>query len=149
MVNIKIRASRIEDIDELKALMRSLTEYFKRPFYEKQWIMDIKYKFESAPESIIVAEDTENNELVGMILVDIGRDPYSGAIIAQLNNFIVKKEWRGKGIGSKLIQRAIELCRDKKVKEIHTNARKEIDELLLLFEKFDFVESHVVMKLEL
>lgn len=149
MTQIQIRTSRLEDIDSLKDLMRTLTELFKRPFYEKQWTMDIKYKFESAPNTIIVAEDSKRSEILGMILVDIGRDPYSGAIIAQLNNFIVKEKWRGQGIGSKLLQRAIDVCQDKKVQEIQTNSRKELDEIMILLDKFGFDESHVVMKLGL
>ena len=146
MPDVLIRAAKIEDIDDLKDLMRSLTDFFKRPFFEKQWVMDLQYKFEVSPETILIAEELENHTLLGMILVDIGRDPYSGAIIAQLNNFIVNKEWRSQGVGSKLIQRAIEICSDKKVTEIQTNARKELEDLILLLEKFDFEESHVVMK---
>ena len=144
---VTIRQAKIDDIDQLKTLMKVLCERFKVVFYEKPWELDLKYKIESSANSVIVAVD--DGDIVGMVLVDIGRDPYSGAIIGQIYNFIIETEYRTKGIGSKLIEAALDYCKTKKVTLVRVNARREVKEAIKLYEKFGFVESFLVMEQEL
>ncbi|MHA1386737.1 MAG: GNAT family N-acetyltransferase [Candidatus Helarchaeota archaeon] len=144
---ITIRRAKLDDIDQLSTLMKTLCEHFKVVFYEKPWKLDLKYKLESAPDSVIVAID--DNNLVGMILIDIGRDPYSGQIIAQIYNFIIDPQHRTKGIGSKLIESALDYCRAKKASVVRVNARRQVKEAIKLFEKWGFSEGFIVMEQEL
>ena len=139
----------MEDIDQLTPLMKVLCERFKVIFYERPWELDIKFKIESSPRSVIVAEDEDRNDLIGMVLVDIGRDPYSGAIIGQIYNFIIEDEYREKGIGSKLIEGALDFCRTNKVSIVRVNARREVTPAIKLYEKFGFTERFIVMEREL
>jgi len=140
---VNIRNGRMEDIFDLKRLMRQLCKTYHRTFYEDPWTLDLKYKFESNPDGIFIAEDEE--EIIGMILVDIGRDPYSGALLAQLNNFVVEDKVRHEGIGSALLEAAIDFCDAQKVSRIQINARRENEILLKLFEKHGFSEAFLVM----
>ncbi|MHA1784456.1 MAG: GNAT family N-acetyltransferase [Candidatus Helarchaeota archaeon] len=143
---VTVRNGRLEDIFALKKLMKQLCKTYNRTFYEEPWELDLKYKFEANPDGIFVAE--YDNEIVGMILVDIGRDPYSGALLAQLQNFVVDNRTRHGGIGSALLDAAIEFCDDKKVSSIQINARRQNKNLINLFEKFGFKELFIVMERE-
>ena len=143
---VTVRNGRLEDIFALKKLMKQLCKTYNRTFYEEPWELDLKYKFEANPDGIFVAE--YDNEIVGMILVDIGRDPYSGALLAQLQNFVVDNRTRHGGIGSALLDTAIEFCDDKKVSSIQINARRQNKNLINLFEKFGFKELFIVMERE-
>ncbi|MFX0138112.1 MAG: GNAT family N-acetyltransferase, partial [Candidatus Hodarchaeota archaeon] len=109
--------------------------------------LDLKYKLESTPDSVIIADD--NGDIIGMVLVDIGRDPYSGQILGQIYNFIIESEYRTKGIGSKLIESALDFCRKKKVSLVRVNARRDVKAAVKLYEKFGFSESFIVMEQEL
>ncbi|MFX1451235.1 MAG: GNAT family N-acetyltransferase [Promethearchaeota archaeon] len=144
---ISIRKAKLDDMDQLSKLMKGLCERFKVTFYEKPWKLDLKYKLESAPDSVIVADDSE--EIIGMVLVDIGRDPYSGQILGQIYNFIIESDYRTKGIGSKLIEKALDYCRKKKVSLVRVNARRDVKAAIKLYEKFGFSESFIVMEQEL
>lgn len=140
---VNIRNGRMEDIFDLKRLMRQLCKAYNRTFYEDPWTLDLQYKFESNPKGIFVAE--HSGDIIGMILVDIGRDPYSGALLAQLNNFVVDDKVRHEGIGSALLEAAIDFCDTQKVSRIQINARRENEILLKLFEKHGFSEAFLVM----
>ncbi|MHA1380334.1 MAG: GNAT family N-acetyltransferase [Candidatus Helarchaeota archaeon] len=147
---ITIRKAKIDDIDQLIPLMKVLCEHFNVVFYEKPWKMDLKFKLESSPDSVIVAVDLEFEEkIVGMVLIDIGRDPYSSQIIAQIYNFIIDPEYRTKGIGSKLIDSALEYCKAKKASVVRVNARRQVKEAIKLFQKKGFSEGFIVMEQEL
>ncbi|NHI92384.1 MAG: GNAT family N-acetyltransferase [Candidatus Lokiarchaeota archaeon] len=144
---VNVRNGRMEDIFQLKKLMRQLCKRYDRTFYEESWVLDLKYKFETNPKGIFVAEE-ENGDIIGMILVDVGRDPYSGAQLAQLQNFVVDEKVRHEGIGSALLDAAIEFCDDYKISSIQINARRQNENLIKLFEKFGFKEIFFVMERE-
>lgn len=137
----------MDDLDQLSSLMKVLCEHFKVVFYQKPWKLDLKFKLESSPDSVIVAVD--NNRIVGMILIDIGRDPYSSQIIAQIYNFIIDPGYRTKGIGSKLIDSALEYCKVKNASVVRVNARRQVMEAIKLFQKKGFSEGFIVMEQEL
>ncbi len=147
--SIAIRKSLIDDLDELEQLMRSLTEMFHKTFFRDQWRMDMKYKYEVG--GIFVAEDTTeaDKKLVGMILVDVGRDWRSNQIVGKIINFIVDPNYQGKGVGSKLLDVALEFSSDKKATAVRINARRELKNPLQLFKKFGFEEIYLVMEREL
>lgn len=91
---VTIRIAKLDDIDQLRSLMKDLCERFNVVFYETPWELDLKFKIESAPESVIIAVD--NGVIVGMVLVDIGRDPYSGQALGHIYNFVIETEYRTK-----------------------------------------------------
>ncbi|MHA1266189.1 MAG: GNAT family N-acetyltransferase [Candidatus Helarchaeota archaeon] len=145
--SIIIRDSTIEDLDSLENLMKRLTEMFHQTFFREQWRMDMKYKYDVG--GIFVAEDPVEKKIVGMILVDVGRDWRSNKVVGKIINFIVDPTYQGKGIGSRLLERAIEFSSEKKAKVVRINARRELKETLRLFTKFGFEEIYMVMEREL
>ncbi|MFX1296325.1 MAG: GNAT family N-acetyltransferase [Promethearchaeota archaeon] len=146
--SINIKASTIDDLDELEGLMKKLTEMFHQPFFKEQWRMDMKYKYDIG--GIFVAKDeTENNKIVGMILVDVGRDLRSGKMVGKIINFIVELTYRNKGIGTRLLEKALDFSAEKKAVSVKINARRELKNTVELFKKFGFEEIYMVMEREL
>jgi ribosomal protein S18 acetylase RimI-like enzyme len=148
--SIVIRKSSLEDLDALELLMKSLTEMFHKTFFKDQWRMDMKYKYEVG--GIFVAEDIteeENKKIVGMILVDVGRDWRSNQVIGKIINFIVDPAYQGKGVGSRLLEKALDFSTTKKATAVRINARRELKNPLELFKKFGFDEIYMVMERDL
>ncbi|MHA1230168.1 MAG: GNAT family N-acetyltransferase [Candidatus Helarchaeota archaeon] len=146
---IKIKAAKEENLADLKELMKILCDTFGKIFYEKPWTMDMKYRLETNPASVIIAFDSELEKVVGMLIADSGRDWYSGAILGQIINFIVHPDYRGLQIGTQLVERAIEYLKSKNCQVIRTNCRTELPNVMRLFEKFGFKEAYTVLEKDL
>ena len=145
--SIIIRESTIEDLDALENLMKILTEAFHQTFFKDRWRLDMQYKYDVG--GIFVAEDTTENIIVGMILVDVGRDWRSDQTVGKIMNFIVDPKYQGKGVGSRLLDAAIEFSASRKATIIQVNARRELKNTLQLFKKFGFEEAYMVMEREI
>ena len=143
---IIIRESTVEDLDELERLMKTLTKMFRQTFFKDQWRMDMKYKYDVG--GIFVAEDTTDNSICGMVLVDVGRDLRSGKMVGKIINFIVDDKYRGKGVGSRLLEKAIDFSAERKATSVKVNARRELASTVQLFKKFGFDEAYMVMERE-
>jgi len=74
-----------------------------------------------------VAVKTQNN-IIGFVALHIHTP-----ILSEIRSLVVKKEFRGKGLGKQLIQKAINEAKDLQLKEILVLTYQEI-----LFKKFDF-----------
>ncbi|MHA1426835.1 MAG: GNAT family N-acetyltransferase [Candidatus Helarchaeota archaeon] len=142
--NIIVRESTIEDLDELERLMKELTKTFRQKFFRDQWRLDMEYKYDVG--GIFVAEDNEKDKIVGMILVDVGRDLRTSKIVGKIINFIVDPEYRGNGIGSKLLEMALEFSAERKAASVKINARRELKNTVEMFKKFGFEEVYMVME---
>lgn len=145
--SVIVRKSTLDDLDDLEELMKNLTEMFHQQFFKDQWRMDMKYKYEVG--GIFVAEDTIENKICGMILVEVGRDLRSGRMVGKVLNFVVDPTFRGKGIGSKLLEQALDYSARKKAVSVKINARRELSSTVELFKKFGFEEVYMVMEREL
>ncbi|MHA1311615.1 MAG: GNAT family N-acetyltransferase [Candidatus Helarchaeota archaeon] len=147
--NIKIKAAKIDDLQDLSELMRILCQTFGSPFYEKPWLMDMKYRLETNPASVIIAIEVENKKIIGMLIADSGRDWYSGAILGQIINFIIHPDYRGLKIGTLMVERALDYLKSKNCRYVRTNCRSELPNVVKLFNKFGFKEVYSVLEREL
>ena len=57
-----------------------------------------------------IAAETSDGTLVG-----VGRVLDDGGLYASVWDLIVHPEWRGKGIGTSLVERALEECQDRRL----------------------------------
>ena len=145
--SIVIRESTVEDLDALENLMKTLTETFHQTFFKDRWRLDMEYKYDVG--GVFVAVDTTENTIVGMILVDIGRDWRTDKLVGKIMNFIVDPQYQGKGVGSRLLDAAIEFSAGRKATMILVNARRELNNTIQLFKKFGFEEVYLVMEREI
>lgn len=72
-----------------------------------------------------------------------------GMTRGQIESVRVMKRLRGKGVGRKLIEHAIELCRAKHCGLVQLTSDKSRNDALAFYQKLGFVASHEGMKLVL
>ena len=71
--------------------------------------VDVKGMIDSSANYLFVARGLDNKEIVGMLTMIAFRIPFAKKGL--LEDFVVDKEYRGKGIGTKLITAAIKKAR--------------------------------------
>lgn len=113
---ISIRAFTPKDVDYIVDRHRVLyeAEYgFTSEFgdYVEEYVKKFMESFDASKETIWIAE--ENGAAVGVIAIVKVDDN-----IAQLRWFLIEPELRGRGLGHKLMDTAIDFCRDKGYKHI-------------------------------
>jgi len=78
---------------------------------------------------------TKNGEIVGSIVIDGVKRETEGA---HLRWFIVAPQYQGQGIGNKLLQKAVEFCKEKRFKRVYLCTITGLDRARHLYEKFGF-----------
>ena len=131
---LRIRNCQPEDIGYMACLHAAvyIKEYGLDPIFEKTTLPGLLDFLESKRAgNIWVAES--GNRIVGFIGI-IGRDSET----AQLRWFLVDPEFRGMGLGKKLMETGLAYCRDLKYQKVFLWTVKDLDAARHLYEKFDF-----------
>lgn len=113
-------------LDDLELMKDTLYSDF-----DNFWSYNIlKQELENEKTTYVVAK--ENNKIVG----------FAGMLIcideATLNNIVVKKSCRGRGIGGELLEALIELCADLNMKTFTLEVNTLNTPAIKLYEKFGF-----------
>ena len=110
-------------------------EYNLEPVFEK-YVLAGLLKFLENPASgeLWMAESTGKS--VGFIAI-IGIDEKT----AQLRWFLIEPEFRGKGLGHRLMAEAIGYCRRKKFAKVFLSTFKGLDAARHLYSRFGFVQT--------
>lgn len=96
---------------------------------------------------MLVAED-ETGQVVGtMQLTFIQYLTYRGGLRAQAEAVFVREDFRGKGVGSKLMKYAIDQSKLRGAHLIQLTTDKQRPEAVKFYEKLGFKASHEGMKL--
>lgn len=113
-------------LDDLKLMENTLYSDF-----DNFWSYNIlKQELENENTTYIVAK--ENNEVVGFAGMSVCLDE------ATLNNIVVKKSCRGRGIGGELLESLIELCSDLNMKTFTLEVDVSNEPAINLYKKFGF-----------
>jgi ribosomal protein S18 acetylase RimI-like enzyme len=96
-------------------------------------IDDIQLAYLSTPGSHFWVAETEDGQVVGMIGVQ-----QHDAGVGEIRRLRVAISHRRRGIGSMLLQRALEFCRDHGLLKVTLDTYIEREPALKLFEKFNF-----------
>ena len=120
---MEITEMTLEDLEAMKDTLYSDFDNF--------WSYNVlKQELENENTTYIVAK--ENNEVVGFAGLSICFDE------ATLNNIVVKKSCRGRGIGGELLESLIELCTDLNAKSFTLEVNVNNTPAINLYEKFGF-----------
>lgn len=99
--------------------------------FDNFWSYNVlKQELENEKTKYIIAK--ENNEVVGFAGILVVLDE------ATLNNIVVKKSYRCRGIGGELLETLIDLCADLKLKSFTLEVNVENIPAIKLYEKFGF-----------
>lgn len=113
----------LDDLEQMKDTLYSDFDNF--------WSYNIlKQELENKNTTYIVAK--ENNEIVGFAGISTCLDE------ATLNNIVVKKSCRGRGIGGELLESLIDLCGDLHMRTFTLEVDTENAPAIHLYEKFGF-----------
>ena len=123
MGNYEIRLARIEDVERIQQLSQELIEYevknSDKPYlYNLNWALSQdgydNYKANVEHDWIYVV--CIEGIIVGYMTCWINRRrPWDGYNIMEVGNLYIQKEYRGQGIGTELINKAKDLCKQKNI----------------------------------
>ena len=122
-MDFKISKMSIEDLKNIKNILYSDFDNFWSYNVLKQELVNDKTKY-------IIAK--EKNEVVGFAGISVIFDE------ATLNNIVVKKSCRGRGIGGELLESLIDLCGDLHMRTFTLEVDTENAPAIHLYEKFGF-----------
>ena len=113
----------LADLEQMKNTLYSDFDNF--------WSYNVlKQELENKNTTYIVAK--ENDEVVGFAGISTCLDE------ATLNNIVVKKSHRNRGIGGELLEALIELCSELRMKTFTLEVDTENEPAIHLYEKFGF-----------
>lgn len=126
MEKINIREMTIDDLNNIKDVLLSDFDEF--------WTYDIlKEELNSNNSKYIVAE-TSNNTIVGFAGIKTILDE------AELMNIVTKKNMRGKGIASCILNAIISTCKNNNIKLLNLEVNSQNTIAINLYKKYNFNE---------
>ena len=132
--NVRIRFATSKDIAEVISInFKTLPEHYSNSFF-MELLLD-------SPETFVVAEN--NNKIIGYIMCRI---EYGFSILKKMSlarkghvvSYAVLEEYRGKGIGKKLVVQSIEGMKIKKCNESYLEVRTDNIPAIKLYENLGF-----------
>ena len=113
------------NLEEILEIERNAFE--KKEVFPKEYLLEI---FKKWPEGFLVAKI--NKEIIGYTIGQ--KNENSGLIIS----IAVKKEWRRKGIGRKLIEKLLENFKKEGIRNIFLHVREENKEAINFYQALGF-----------
>ncbi|NNE29608.1 MAG: GNAT family N-acetyltransferase [Saprospiraceae bacterium] len=110
-MSFSIRKGEYKDLSSALALVRELAVYEREPEAVTASLQDYQEAYQEGIFEILVAE-TEN-QVIGLMLFYMTFSTWRGKML-YLEDFIVTEHWRGKGVGSALYHRFMEICKEKR-----------------------------------
>jgi [ribosomal protein S18]-alanine N-acetyltransferase len=134
-----IRPARLEDTRAMAQLMADVAE--ERDKIGTEPPVDVEERaarFGATIAETVVAD--AGGRIVGMIHVEVSRFGYG------VLGMLVDAGWRGRGVGSALVQAAIDLSRERGLHKLCLDVWPANTAALALYRKFGFVEEGLLVK---
>ena len=150
---MKIRKAQKDDVPEIVNLLASdklgkLRENYQEPLPVKYYQAFENIDGDVNQELIVI--ENEKNSIIGTLqLTFVQYLTYQGGMRAQIEAVRIREDYRGKGIGEKLLNWAIERSKEKDVHLVQLTTDKKRQKALLFYEKLGFKASHEGMKLHI
>ena len=150
---MKIRKAKKDDVPEIVRMLANdklgkLREDYKEPIPEKYYQAFENIDIDINQELIVI--ENEENAIIGTLqLTFVQYLTYQGGMRAQIEAVRISEEYRGKGIGEKLLNWAINRSKEKGVHLVQLTTDKKRQEALSFYEKLGFNASHEGMKLHI
>ena len=150
MKNIKVEIASPDQIEDLQKLTKLLVEGLGQEFDPKRFDWGIRRRLFDPLQrhGILIAIDEDDNSVVGMIVAELRIDPL-GSSEGYIKQFFLKKEYRSKGTGRQLLEKALEHLKRIKVEKVKVNIKEEAHEASNLYGKMNFKKAYEVLELDL
>lgn len=120
-----------EVADAVRNLAQQLDENFQ-PLTDD----DLKFMISSSNTHLYIARLKKKNKIIGMITLVVYRIPYK--MKAQLEDIVVDKTMRGKGVGTVLVQFAIDKAKEFGAKSLNLTSNPKREAANKLYENLGF-----------
>ncbi|MCK4286243.1 MAG: GNAT family N-acetyltransferase [Candidatus Lokiarchaeota archaeon] len=150
MSNIKVEIAQPDQIEELRSLTKFLVEELGQVFDPQRFDWGIRRRIFDPLQrhGILIAIDEDDNSVVGMIVAELRIDPF-GSSEGYIKQFFLKEEYRRKGTGRDLLEKAMDHLRRIKVEKVKVNIKEKALEASILYEKMNFKKVYEVLELDL
>ncbi|MFX1408810.1 MAG: GNAT family N-acetyltransferase [Promethearchaeota archaeon] len=150
MADIKVEIASPAQIEDLRDLTKHLVEELGEKFDPKRFDWGIRRRLYDPLQrhGILIAIDEEENKVAGMIIAELRIDPF-GTSEGYIKQFFLKEDYRGKGYGRKLLEKALEHLKKIKVEKVKVNIREEAKKASDLYKSMDFKKVFEVLELNL
>ena len=149
---MEFRNAKKQDIEEIVALLANdklgqLREEYQIPL--PQCYYDAFSAIQENPSiELIVVE--EEKQIIGTLhLTFMQHLTYKGGLRAQIEAVRIKENQRGKGMGEKMLQWAIQRAKQRGAHLVQLTTDKQRPEALNFYKKLGFVDSHEGLKMKL
>ena len=107
--NFKVIVANPEHIEDLRELTKQLVEGLGQKFDPKRFDWGIRRRLFDPLQrhGILIAIDESSDKIMGMIIAELRIDPF-GLSEGYIKQFFLKDEYRGKGYGQILLQKALD-----------------------------------------
>jgi ribosomal protein S18 acetylase RimI-like enzyme len=148
--NIKVLVASPENIDDLRDLTKQLVEGLGQDFDPKRFDWGIRRRLYDPLQrhGILIALDENTDDFIGMIIAELRIDPF-GSSEGSIKQFYLKEPYRKKGVGSLLLEKALEHLKKIKVEKVRVNIKEKAVEAAKLYEKMNFKKVYEVLELDL
>lgn len=117
--------------DTLRYLVQQLDTHFQ-PLTDE----DVLFMISSANTHLFVASLPDTKQIVGMVTLIVYRIPYK--MKAQLEDIVVDASFRGQGIGTQLMEYAIDKAKELKVKSLNFTSQSTRESGNRLYQRLGF-----------
>ncbi|MFX1316485.1 MAG: GNAT family N-acetyltransferase [Promethearchaeota archaeon] len=150
MADIKVEIASPEQIEDLRDLTKHLVEELGEKFDPKRFDWGIRRRLYDPLQrhGILIAIDEEENKVAGMIIAELRIDPF-GTSEGYIKQFFLTEDYRGKGYGRKLLEKALEHLKKIKVEKVKVNIREEAKKASDLYKSMNFKKVFEVLELNL
>jgi len=148
--NLRVEVASPETIDALQELTKQLVEGLGQGFDPKRFDWGIRRRLFDPLQrhGILIAIDEDDNSVVGMIIAELRIDPL-GSSEGYIKQFFLKEEYRSRGTGYLLLEKALEHLKRIKVEKVKVNIKEKALEASKLYEKMKFKKVYEVLELDL
>ncbi|TMM53729.1 GNAT family N-acetyltransferase [Maribacter algarum] len=148
-----IRRAKTKDITKIVEMLANdklgeLREDFQSPLADSYFEAFRNINNDQNQELMVITDELD--KVIGTLQLSfIQYLTYQGGIRAQIEAVRIHKDFRGKGVGQKLFEWAIERAKEKGAHVVQLTTDKKRPEALNFYEKLGFKASHEGMKLHL
>lgn len=149
-MDIKIRQANINDLNSIQELNNKL---FKKEYKEYDSSLEVGWTYSSAGENYfkniiknnyaVVAVDKD--KIIGYLAGNIHMYGSYTTKLAELENMFVKPEYRNRKIGSKMIEKFINYCKEQGITEIRVTAYLQNEQAIEFYKKHGFQNLEVIL----
>ncbi|BBD62860.1 acetyltransferase, GNAT family protein (plasmid) [Nostoc sp. HK-01] len=143
-IMLTVSVATVTDIPALIPLLNSLfsQEAEFQPDVNKQTVGLHSIVTQPHVGAILVAKDTD--KLIGMVNILFTISTAQGGLVAILEDMVVDPNYRGAGIGSKLITEVIKFCQSKNISRITLLTDADNYSAISFYEKHGFAKSPMI-----